>query len=873
MAAPDNKNKETPLMKQFGQIKAKYPDAILLFRVGDFYETFGEDAIIAAQILGITLTKRHNGSASEIELAGFPYHSLDNYLPKLVKAGYRVAVCDQLEDPKLTKTIVKRGVTELVTPGIAIDDKLLDHSRNNYLVALHFDKQNIGIALADISTGEFLVAQGNPEEVDKILQSFKPSEIIYSKNKKEEAKILSIDKFYTFLIDDWVFKHDYTQEILLQHFQTQSLKGFGIDDLTVANIAAGAILHYLKDTEHPNIQHLNSIARIKQEKYVWLDKFTVRNLELIDSIHENATPLIKVIDKTISPLGSRLLKKWILLPLKDINAIEERQAVVEYFVNEPEIADLFIKQIKQIGDLERLIAKAALKRINPREIFLIKRALIAIEPIKTACLQAQNAPLNKIGEQLNACQLLVQQINNELINDPPPIAQKGGFIAPNCNPQLDEIKLFAHNSKEYLNEMQIREALETGINSLKIGFNNVFGYYLEVTNKYKDVVPKTWLRRQTLANCERYINQELKEYEDKILSAEDKILQIELNMYETLVNAVCQYIKPIQHNAALIARLDCLLCFAIIAKNFNYCKPTLNESLIIDLNQSRHPVIEQQLKLGETYIANNLYLNSEQQQILIITGPNMSGKSALLRQTALIVLMAQIGSFVPATQASIGIVDKIFTRVGASDNISSGESTFMVEMTETASIMNNISPRSLILLDEIGRGTSTYDGISIAWALAEFLHNNPLAQAKTLFATHYHELVELADQYERIKNFTIAIQEQDNKIIFLRKLITGGSQKSFGIHVAQMAGMPINIIERANEILEQLEDKHIDNKKLQQNIKKLQKQHLTNMQLRVFDNDSPELLKIKNILLKINIDTLTPVEALLKICELKKVII
>jgi len=861
-------------MKQYNAIKNKYPDAILLFRVGDFYETFGPDAITASKVLGITLTKRHNGAASEIELAGFPHHALDIYLPKLVRAGYRAAICEQLEDPSQTKKLVKRGVTELVTPGVALNEKILDHTKNNYLASIHFDSKGIGVSFVDISTGEFLIAEGKADYIDKLLQSFQPSEIIFSKTKQDQFKELFGNKHYTYPIDDWVFAKDYTLEILLRHFNTQSLKGFGIANQNIANIAAGSIIHYLKETQHPHLQHISSIARIKQDKYVWLDKFTIRNLELLYSPHESGTPLLKIIDQTISPMGSRLIKKWIALPLKDLAAIEQRHGMVQYFMDHSEFADAVGQQIKLIGDIERLIARVPLGRITPRQVLQIKKALNAIEPIQKLCLAVDNEAFKKIGEQLNPCQIIRDKIEKELVEDAPVALNKGEVIKSGVSKELDELREMMHSNKAFLLQIQEREAEKTGISSLKIGFNNVFGYYLEVRNRYKNQVPEEWIRKQTLVSSERYITRELKEYEEKIMGAEEKILALESELFTKLVVALNDYIRPIQLNAILIAQLDCLLSFAHISERNNYNRPEMNQGLAIDIKNGRHPVIEQQMILGEAYVPNDIYLDSDKEQLLIITGPNMAGKSALLRQTALIVLMAQMGCFVPAESAKLGMVDKVFTRVGASDNISSGESTFMVEMTETASIMNNISERSLILLDEIGRGTSTYDGISIAWALAEYLHNHPKAQPKTLFATHYHELTELSNKFERIKNYTVAIKELGNKVIFLRKLIKGSAKRSFGIHVADMAGMPKKIVKRANEILADLEQKSIEGNHIsvQQKLENIPKRPSQPYQLSIFEMGSPELENIKDTLSKIDINTMTPVEALIKLSELKKLV-
>ena len=860
--------KETPLMGQYNRIKSKYPDALLLFRVGDFYETFGQDAIVTANVLGIVLTKRANGSASEIELAGFPHHALDTYLPKMVKAGYRVAICEQLEDPKATKTIVKRGVTELITPGVALNDKLLNHRENNFLAAVAFDKNTNGVAFLDISTGEFLVAEGDIDYIDKLLQGFQPSEVILAKNKLKDFKGYFGSKLYTYSLDEWIFSYDFGREKLLHHFDTQSLKGFGVEEMNLGIIAAGAAIHYLGETEHPNIKHINAISRIAEDKYVWLDKFTIRNLELFNSNHDGGTSLLDVLDKTISPMGARMMKKWLILPLKEKKLINDRLNVVEYFIKDQDLRELFVHQLKQIGDLERIISKVPLGKINPREVLQLKRALDAIIPIKEQCLLSQSQKLNDYGEQLNALQIIREKIGYTLTPDPPAAVQKGNVIADGVNEDLDDLRDIIKHGKERLVSLQQKEIEATGIGSLKIGFNNVFGYYLEVTNKYKNMVPDGWVRKQTLVNAERYVTDELKQYEEKIMGAEEKIQQLETQLFEELVLSLNEFIRPIQLNAYYVAQIDCLLAFAHNAIKNNYRRPEINDSLDIEIKEGRHPVIEQQLEPGSQYVANNIFLNNEEQQVIIITGPNMAGKSAILRQTALIVLMAQIGSFVPAQSAKIGLVDKIFTRVGASDNISSGESTFMVEMNETASILNNISERSLILLDEIGRGTSTYDGISIAWSIAEYLHNNPLAHPKTLFATHYHELNELADKFPRIHNYNISTKEVGNKVIFLRKLVPGGSKHSFGIHVAKMAGMPKAIVERANQILEQMEKKSLAGN-IKDTLKKIPEQ---NYQLNIFQVDDPSVKKIKESLNNIDIDTLTPIEAMMKLNELKKIL-
>lgn len=859
-------------MAQYNSFKRKHPDAILLFRVGDFYETFGPDAIATAAALGITLTKRHNGSASEIELAGFPYHALDMYLPKLVRAGYRVAICDQIEDPKLTKTIVKRGITELVTPGTALSDKMLDHTTNNYLAAVCFGLNGeVGVAFTDLSTGEFLTTQGSSDYVDKMLQSFRPAEVLYPKPRQKELKALGGEHFYTYPLDEWLFGKDFTRDLLLRHFNVQTLKGFGVDMLDVGLYAAGAIIHYLTETQHPNLQHLTTLGRLHEERYVWLDRFTIRNLELLQATHETGTPLIAVLDKTISPMGARLLKKWIALPLKDRRMVEERLDMVEYFLQNSDFADFFAQQIRTIGDLERLIAKAPLGRITPRQTLQLGKALLVIKQIKERCELSDKDFLHKIGEQITTCDHIAQRIVRELIAEPSVAIGKGDVVATGISTELDELRTLQHSGKEYLLELQRREAERTGIASLKVGFNNVFGYYLEVTDRFKKQVPAEWIRRQTLANCERYITEELKRYEEKIMTAEDKILAIETKLFADLISDLQTYIRPIQLNAALVARLDCLLSFAAVSQRNRYCRPIMDDETILDIKNGRHPVIEQQLQLSEEYVPNDVYLDSETQQILIITGPNMSGKSALLRQTALIVLMAQAGCFVPAEYARIGMVDKVFTRVGASDNISSGESTFMVEMTETASIMNNLSPRSLILLDEIGRGTSTYDGISIAWALAEYLHQHPKAQPKTLFATHYHELVELAERFERIKNFNVSVRETGNRVVFLRKLVEGGAERSFGIHVAQMAGMPASIVRRAQQILAELEKKHIDVGQIKQNLKAMPQSTPDSYQMNIFEMGDPAWSRIRELLMRIDINTLSPVDALMKLNEIKKI--
>lgn len=856
-------------MKQYNAIKAKYPDALLLFRVGDFYETFGEDAVKMSKILGIVLTKRANGYAASIELAGFPHHALDTYLPKLVKAGQRVAICDQLEDPKLTKKIVKRGITEIVTPGVSYNDKVLNHKENNFLAGIHFNQKTTGISFLDVSTGEFLIAQGSNDYIDNLLQNFKPNEVIVQKSKLRAFQEQFGDKFYCSTFEDWVFMYDFTSELLLKHFETTSFKGFGIEALDQGIIAAGAVLHYLADTQHDKVKHINKISRIEEDRYVWLDKFTVRNLELLYSPNENATTLFDVIDQTLTPMGSRLLRRWMILPLKEKQPIDERLDIVEYFIGNKEFSAEIIKQIKHIGDIERLISKVAVGKINPREIVQLKRALFALEEIKVHFEKSECVPLQKIGEQLNFCRIIRDKIEKEIKPEPSVLIVKGDVIAEGVSEELDELRRLSYSGKDYLLQIQMRESERTGIPSLKVAFNNVFGYYLEVTNTHKDKVPPEWQRKQTLVNAERYITEELKEYESKILGAEEKIQAIEQKIYSDLILAISDYIEPIQLNATLIARSDCFLSFAFVAEQNNYKRPKLNETFVIDIKNGRHPVIEKRLPEGEKYIANDVFLDDKNQQIIMITGPNMSGKSALLRQTALIVLMAQIGSYVPADAADIGMVDKIFTRVGASDNISSGESTFMVEMNETASILNNISDRSLLLLDEIGRGTSTYDGISIAWAIAEYLHNHNLFRPKVLFATHYHELNEMAELFPRIKNFNITVKEINNKIIFLRKFVPGGTEHSFGIHVAKMAGMPNTVVERAKEILHQLEKSHSSEEISKHSSGKSIED---SYQLSFIQLDDPLLEQIKDDILNTNIDTLTPVEALMKLNEIKKLL-
>ena len=869
--------KETPLMKQYNTIKAKYPDAILLFRVGDFYETFGEDAIKASKILGIVLTKRANGSASHIELAGFPHHSVDTYLPKLVRAGYRVAICDQLEDPKMVKGIVKRGITELVTPGVCFNDKLLNHQQNNFLASVHFEKEQAGIALCDVSTGEFLVAQGSLNYIEKLIQNFKPNEILFEKNKRNELNNLILDNFYSFGIDDWAFKYEFGYESLTNHFETKSLKGFGIEEQHLAISACGAIIHYLNETKHDKLKHINKISRIEEDNYVWLDKFTIRNLELYQTNHENGKSLIDIIDKTVSPMGSRLLKRWLALPLKNINAINERLNAVTFLVSDENKRIDFISFLKEIGDLERLISKVAALRVSPRELVHLKKSLVIISKLKSQIKTSNNSTLQSVAEQLNPCNIICERLQNELNEDAPISVLKGNVFNKGINVELDELRNIAFNGKDYLLQIQKREIEKTGITSLKVAFNSVFGYYLEVTHLHKDKVPQDWIRKQTLTNAERYITPELKTYEEKILGAEEKIMSIEQELFEKLVNDISEYIAPIQLNANLLAKLDVLCGFATLSIDNNYHCPKINEGFAIEIKEGRHPVIEKQLPIGINYVSNSVYLDNDNTQIMMITGPNMSGKSALLRQTALIVLLAQIGCYVPAEEANLSIIDKIFTRVGATDNMSSGESTFMVEMNETASILNNLSARSLVLLDEIGRGTSTYDGISIAWSIAEFIHNQPINRAKTLFATHYHELNDMASLFLRIKNYNITIKESANKIIFLRKLAEGGSAHSFGIHVARMAGMPNYVVDRANEILKKLEKNRdfeletIDDLSVSGGMS-ITPQNNKDMQLSFFQLNDPILNKIKEDVLAIDINTLTPVEALLKLNEIKSLL-
>ena len=862
----------TPMMKQFFELKAKHPDAILLFRCGDFYETYSEDAVVASDILGITLTKRANGQAKKVEMAGFPHHALDTYLPKLIRAGRRVAICDQLEDPKTTKKLVKRGITELVTPGVAISDNVLSYKENNFLAAIHFGKNSCGVAFLDISTGEFLTAEGNTDYVDKLLNNFAPKEVLFERGKKPMFEGNFGNKFFTFELEDWVFTEQSARERLLKHFETKNLKGFGVEHLTNGIIASGAILQYLDMTQHYQIGHITSLARIEADRYVRMDKFTVRSLELTESMNEGGSSLLNVIDRTVSPMGARLLKRWMVFPLKDIKPINERLDIVEFFFREPDFKDFIEEKMHLIGDLERIVSKAAVGRISPREVVQLKVALQAVEPIKNACLNADNDSLRRIGEQLSLCASIRDKIAHEIVNDPPLLASKGGVIADGVNEELDELRRISYSGKDYLLQIQQREIEQTGIPSLKIAYNNVFGYYIEVRNTHKDKVPADWIRKQTLVNAERYITQELKEYEEKILGAEEKMLVLETRLYNELVLALAEFIPNIQINANLLARLDCLLAFATVAKAHKYIRPVVADDDVLDIRQGRHPVIETQLPLGEQYIANDVYLDTETQQIIIITGPNMAGKSALLRQTALITLLAQIGCFVPAESAHIGLVDKIFTRVGASDNISVGESTFMVEMSEAANILNNLSRRSLVLFDELGRGTSTYDGISIAWAIVEHIHEHKRARARTLFATHYHELNDMEEQYKRIKNYNVSVKEVDHKVIFLRKLERGGSEHSFGIHVAKLAGMPKSIVKRADQLLHYLEQ---ENRQAgigatPQAIGKSNPQE--GVQLSFFQLDDPVLCQIRDEILHLDIDHLTPVEALNKLNEIKKIV-
>ena len=861
----------TPMMKQFLDLKAKHPDAVMLFRCGDFYETYSTDAIVAAEILGITLTKRANGKGKTIEMAGFPHHALDTYLPKLIRAGKRVAICDQLEDPKLTKKLVKRGITELVTPGVSINDNVLNYRENNFLAAVHFGKGACGVSFLDISTGEFLTAEGPFDYVDKLLNNFAPKEVLFERGRRGMFEGNFGSKFFTFELDDWVFTETTAREKLLKHFEVKNLKGFGVEHLKNGIIASGAVLQYLIMTQHTQIGHITSLARIEEDKYVRLDKFTVRSLELMGSMNDGGSSLLNVIDRTISPMGARLLKRWMVFPLKDVQPINERLNVVEYFFRKPDFKELIEEQLHLIGDLERIISKVAVGRVSPREVVALKVALQAVEPIKEACMDADNASLNHIGEQLNICRSIRDRIDKEVNNDPPLLINKGGVIKSGVNAELDELRQIAYSGKDYLLQVQQRESELTGIPSLKIGYNNVFGYYIEVRNVHKDKVPQEWIRKQTLVNAERYITQELKEYEEKILGAEDKILVLETQLYTELVQSLSEFIPAIQINANQIARLDCLLSFATAARENNYIRPVISDDEVLEIHQGRHPVIEKQLLIGEKYIANDVMLDSSTQQIIIITGPNMAGKSALLRQTALITLMAQIGSFVPAESAHIGLVDKIFTRVGASDNISVGESTFMVEMNEAADILNNLSSRSLVLFDELGRGTSTYDGISIAWAIVEYIHEHPRAKARTLFATHYHELNEMEKSFKRIKNYNVSVKEIDNKVIFLRKLERGGSEHSFGIHVAKMAGMPKSIVKRAADILKQLET---DNRQQGVSSKPMAEvgEMRGGMQLSFFQLDDPILCQIRDEILNLDVNNLTPLEALNKLNDIKRIV-
>ena len=862
---------ETPMMKQFFDIKRKYPDAVLLFRCGDFYETYSTDAVECAGILGITLTRRANGSAKTVEMAGFPHHALDTYLPKLVRAGKRVAICDQLEDPKLTKKIVKRGVTELVTPGVSYSDTTLTQKENTFLASVYLNKNQAGVSFLDISTGEFLIAEGTVDYVDKLLSSFSPKEVIYDRSKRSEFEANFGTKYFTFALEDWGFSPETAYERLLKHFQTKNLKGFGVENLKNGIVSAGAILHYLDMTHHLQTEHITHLTRIEEERFVWLDRFTVRNLELYGTINEGGRTLVDVIDRTISPMGGRMLKRWVAFPLKDVKPIEERLSVVEYFFRDTELKHMLEQQIALIGDLERIISKVAVGRINPREVVQLKVALQAIEPIKNACAEVENVTLRKIADQLNPCKVISEKIEKELQNNPPVLVNKGEIIRSGVNPELDELRRLAHSGKSYLLEIQQRESEVTGIPSLKISYNNVFGYYIEVRNLHKDKVPETWIRKQTLVNAERYITQELKDYEEKILGAEEKILAIETRLFTELIFSLTDYIAAIQLNSNVIAQLDCLLSFSKVSSENKYVRPEINDSDVIEIKQGRHPVIEKQLPIGESYVANDVFLDGKTQQIIVVTGPNMSGKSALLRQTALITLMAQIGCFVPVESAKIGVVDKIFTRVGASDNISQGESTFMVEMNEAASILNNLSDRSLVLFDELGRGTSTYDGISIAWAIVEYIHEHASCKAKTLFATHYHELNEMENSFTRIKNYNVSVKEVDKKVIFLRKLVRGGSEHSFGIHVAKMAGMPQSIVKRADQILKQLETDNRQNGDLSKPVGELATQR-EGYQLSFFQLDDPVLEQIRDEIKGLDVNNLTPLEALNKLNEIKRII-
>ena len=863
----------TPMMKQFFDLKAKHPDALLLFRCGDFYETYCDDAVIAAGILGITLTHRNNGAGAKgDEMAGFPHHALDTYLPKLIRAGRRVAICDQLEDPKLTKKLVKRGITELVTPGVAMSDNVLNYKENNFLAAVHFGKSACGVAFLDISTGEFLTGEGTYDYVEKLLGNFQPKEILFDRTRRHDFERYFGTKFFTFELDDWVFTDQTAKQKLLKHFQVKNLKGFGVDHLHNGIIASGAILQYLEVTLHTSIGHITTLSRIEEERYVRLDKFTVRSLELVYPMQEDGKSLLDVIDKTVSPMGARMLKRWMVFPLKEVGRINKRLDVVEYFFRHPEFKELVDEQFHRIGDLERIISKAAVGRVSPREVVALKVALQALQPVKEACSMADNQELNRFGEQLNLCDALVNRIDHEVQNDPPQLVNKGGVIKDGVSDELDELRRIAYSGKDYLLKIQERETELTGIASLKIGYNNVFGYYLEVRNTYKDKVPADWIRKQTLAQAERYITQELKEYEEKILGAEDKILSLETRLFNELVMAMQEFIPAIQVNASLIAQLDCLLSYAKVAEENGYIRPVIDDTDVIDIKQGRHPVIETELPLGERYVPNDIYLDTQKQQIMIITGPNMAGKSALLRQTALIVLLAQIGCFVPAESARIGLVDKIFTRVGASDNISLGESTFMVEMTEASNILNNVTPKSLVLFDELGRGTSTYDGISIAWAIVEYLHEHPKAQARTLFATHYHELNEMEKNFSRIKNYNVSVKEVDNQVIFLRKLMRGGSEHSFGIHVAQIAGMPKSIVKRANVILSQLENDNSGVGSVGKPSAEALNKSRDGMQLSFFQLDDPVLCQVRDEILGLDVNNLTPLEALNKLNDIKRIV-
>ena len=866
MATKDNEL--TPMMKQFFDLKAQHPDAVLLFRCGDFYETYCEDAVTASKILGITLTRRSNGGT---EMAGFPHHALDTYLPKLVRAGKRVAICDQLEDPKLTKKLVKRGITELVTPGVALSDNVLNYKENNFLAAVNFGKTACGVAFLDISTGEFLTSEGTYDYVEKLMGNFQPKEVLYDRNKKHDFDRYFGNRFFTFELDDWVFTDQTARQRLHKHFGVKNLKGFGVDHLHSGIIAAGAILQYLEQTQHTQIGHITSLARIEEERYVRMDKFTIRSLELVNPMQDDGSSLLDVIDRTVSPMGGRLLRRWVVFPLKDVKPINERLDVVDYFFRQPEFRELVDEQLHRIGDLERIVSKVAVGRVSPREVVQLKTALQAIKPIKQACEHADNEVLRRLGERISLCEELRERIEREIQNDPPQLVNKGGVIRDGVNTQLDELRAIAYHGKDYLLKIQEREAEATGISSLKIGYNNVFGYYLEVRNTYKENVPQDWIRKQTLAQAERYITQELKEYEEKILGAEDKILALEAKLFADLVASMQEYIQQIQTNANLIAQVDCLLSFAKVAEENRYIRPQIEDSDVLDIRQGRHPVIEKQLPLGERFVPNDIFLDGQKQQIVIITGPNMAGKSALLRQTALIVLLAQIGCFVPAEAAIIGLVDKIFTRVGASDNISVGESTFMVEMTEASNILNNVSPRSLVLFDELGRGTSTYDGISIAWAIVEYLHEQPRAKARTLFATHYHELNEMEKNFSRIKNYNVSVKEHEGRVIFLRKLTRGGSEHSFGIHVADIAGMPKSIVKRANVILKQLENDNAQVGKAGKPTAEIA-QSREGMQLSFFQLDDPVLTQIRDEILGLDINNLTPVEALNKLNDIKKIV-